>query len=346
MNCLFIYVLVAMAVAASAISPLANINLASIFGDKFKVHAERFPPAPVAMKEVSDPVTKGKYYRTTTAPLGATNNQYFQMVAFGNPDCTGDVSWGGAYLLNYCWLYGYGNPAMMMDPFYVHFSVPSNNTLSLNVHNTTDCSGMTLYRANNIATEGCSTMGHMGVRAEQVMTPLWPQGQGGFSIKSHHNAKSCNTDGGFAYNFNTEFYMKLNSCMNTTTSTAMSSYSVSACSSSASNFQGSYTMNMYTNGMCSGTPSTSMIASNAECNTGTFSGEDQGQYGYDSYGCFDQAMHNKCYENFGIASPACDAQLTKHALKFTCSDPGYTGCESRIITNNHKKNSEVFSCCV
>jgi hypothetical protein len=198
----------------------------------------------------------------------------------------------------------------------------------------------------NIAKIGCYSVAsgkNNAVRSVETMTPLWPQGVNGASIKFHSTADQCNVDNGYAYNFKYEGFATKGACVNVTTITggyAQKSMMVNSCSSSAN----SYSLNFYSGPGCTGTMTTETMKANDYCNDAVYV---NGVYGYVSFSCHDGDQHNKCYQNFGISSPSCSATLTQSALKFTCPDKAYSGCATRSITTSTSQyDAQVFGCCI
>jgi len=273
----------------------------------------------------------------------ASGFNYLQSVVFDGTDCTGPVFAGFARLLNKCFLYSYTNMQAMTGPIYIKYKLQSNNTLSAMTWNTSDCSGKAMVIGPNVAKVGCYSNGvNNGVRSVETMTPLWPQGIDGASIKIHSTADQCNLDNGYAYNYHYDTYAPKGSCINITTTNpyAAKSMMVSSCSSSSN----TYTLNYYNVPGCTGTTTSETVGSTDKCMNAVYI---NGLYGYASLSCYDGAQHNKCYEMFGISSPTCDATLTQSALKFTCPDKAYTGCASRLITvSSNQFDSQLVGCCI
>jgi len=280
-------------------------------------------------------------------PLGgnppATGFEYLQSVVFDDTDCTGNIFAGFARLLDKCFLYSYENMEAMTEPIYVKYKLQSNNTLSVMTWNNSDCTGKANLISPNIAKVGCfSNSVNNGVRSVETLTPLWPQGIDGASIKIHSTMDQCKVDNGYAYNFHYDTYAPKGSCINVTTTSpyAAKSMKITSCSSSGN----TYTVDFYEAPGCTGTPSTETFGSNDRCDAPVYI---NGLFGYASLSCYDGAQHNKCYEMFGISSPTCDATLTSSALKFTCPDKSYNGCASRLIEMSSSQfDAQVVACCI
>lgn len=327
-----IHLFVSFVLLAASVKAFTHKELHDMFGAPLgRQHAHTHKVAPKAV-----------------AASAATGFSYVQYVVFDNKDCTGEVIEGGAYQTNTCFLLGYGNPSNKTDAYYSTYLVASSGMVSVGIYNVSTCTGTPIYENADIGSVGCTVDGSFGIRTVQTQTPLWPQGQNGASVKIHATGVDCNTDNGFAYNFNAEQYATFDSCMNVTTlgpNPQTVSVQVTSCSSSANNGNGNYTFNFFGTTDCTGPSQTQTGVWGTDfCNSPIVF--DNFVYGYVSFSCADGPKHNKCYENFGISSPACDASLTKSALKFMCTDPGYTGCATRFLDPSKQNGAEIFGCCI